>query len=86
MYLHDMLCGSLGVIKFDIELVVMYLFENIHLLLILKYFVHYLGLPLIGILARDILWLSYFKKVIMFLSHISHYQFSTVSAWGQATV
>jgi len=43
MCLHDMLCGSLGVIKFVIELVVMYTFENIHVLLILKCFVHYFG-------------------------------------------
>ena len=55
MCLHDMLCGSLGVIKLDVELVVMYFFENIHLLLILKFIVHYLGLPLIAILACDML-------------------------------
>jgi len=35
MCLHDMLCGSLGVIKFDIELIVAYFFENL-LVLILK--------------------------------------------------
>ena len=54
MCLHDVLCGSLEVIKFDIELVVMY-FENVHLLVILEYVVYYLGLPLITILACDML-------------------------------
>jgi len=34
MYLHDMLSGSLGVIKFKVELVVMYFFENIHFFVI----------------------------------------------------
>jgi len=29
MCLHDMLCGSLEVIKFDIELVVLYFFESL---------------------------------------------------------
>ena len=36
LFLHDMLCGSLGVIKFDIELVAIYSIENIHLLLNFK--------------------------------------------------
>ena len=49
MCLHDMVCGSLGVIKFDIKLVVSYFFKNL-LLLILKRIKRYLGLPLIGIL------------------------------------
>jgi len=53
--LHDMLCGFLGVIKFNIELIVPYFFENIHLPLIPKYFANYLELLLIGILARDML-------------------------------
>ena len=60
MYLHDVFCGSLGVIKFDIELVDLYFFENL-LLLFLKSFVHYLGLPLIVILACDMPWFAYFK-------------------------
>ena len=68
--LHDMLYGSLGVIKFDIELVVLYFFENLVLLLILKYFAHYLRLSLISILVCDMLWLVYLKEVVMFLSHI----------------
>jgi len=42
-----MLYGSLGVIKFDIELVVLYFFENLLFLLILKCLLRYLGLPLI---------------------------------------
>ena len=54
MCLHDVHCGSLGVIKFDIEFVVSYLFENLSLL-ILKCFTCYLGLPLIAILAYDML-------------------------------
>ena len=64
--LHDVLCGSLGVIKFDIELVISYVFENIHLLPILNYFVHCLGLPLIVVLAYDMLWLAYFRDVVKF--------------------
>jgi len=43
MRLHDMHYGSLGVIKFDMELVVFCFFENLLLLLILKCFVHYFG-------------------------------------------
>ena len=66
MRLHDMLCGSLGVIKFDIENVVLYFFEKVLLHLILKCFVHYLGLPLIDILAYDMLWLAYFRDVVKF--------------------
>ena len=54
MCLHDILCGSFVVIKFDIELVVLYFFENLPLL-ILKCFAHYLGLLLIDILACDML-------------------------------
>jgi len=63
MCLCDMLCSSLGVIKFDIELVELYFFENLLFLLILKCFVNYLGLPLIVILACDMLWFAYFKEV-----------------------
>jgi len=66
MCLHDILYGSLEVIKFDIELVVIYFFENIHLLLFLKCFVHYLGLSLIDILACAILGLAYFEEVVIF--------------------
>ena len=62
--LHDMLCGSLGVIKFDVKLVVLYFFENLLFLLILKCFMHYLGLPLSAILARDMLWFAYIKEVV----------------------
>ena len=51
MCLHDLLCGSLGVIKFEIELVVSYVFENIHLVLLLNCLARYLGLSLIGIHA-----------------------------------
>jgi len=54
MCLDDILCGSLGVIKFEIGLVVLYFFEYL-LLLILKCFVHYLGLLLIDIYACDML-------------------------------
>jgi len=50
-----MLCGSLGVIKFDTELVVSYFFENLILLLILEYFARYLGLSLIVTIACDML-------------------------------
>jgi len=60
MCLHDMLCGSLGVIKFDIELVILYFFKNLLILLILKWIVYYLGWPLIDILTCDVLWLAYF--------------------------
>jgi len=63
-----MLCGSLEVIKFDIELMVLYFFENLLFLLILKCFVRYLGLLLIAILACDMLWLAYFKEVSCFES------------------
>ena len=55
MCLHDTLCGSAGVIKFDILLVVVYFFENVYLLLILNCLACYLGLPLITILAYDML-------------------------------
>jgi len=55
MCLHNMLCGSLGVINFDVELGVLYLFENLLILLILKCIAHYLVLPLIAIVACDIL-------------------------------
>ena len=54
MCLHDILYGSLEVIKFDIELMIMYFFKNL-LLLILTCFAHYLGLLLIDILACDML-------------------------------
>ena len=65
MCLHDMLCGSLLVINFDFEHMVMYFFENIHLVPpILKCLVHYLGVPLIVIHACDILWFAYFKKFV----------------------
>ena len=46
-----------GLSNFDVEFVVMYFFENIHLLLILKCIVHYLVWPLIAIFAYDMLWL-----------------------------
>ena len=52
MCLYDMLCGSLGVIKFDIKLVVLYFFENLFLL-IFQCFAYYLRLVLIVILACD---------------------------------
>ena len=55
MCLCDVVYGSLGVIKFDIELVVVSFFENFHLPVILKCIVHYLGLLLIDILASDAL-------------------------------
>ena len=58
MCLYNMLCGSFKVIKFDIELVVLYFFENLLFLLILKCFVHYLGLSLIVILACDMKWFA----------------------------
>jgi len=51
--LHDMLHGSLGVIKFDTWLVVIYFFENNDLLLILKCIVHYLGFQLTNIFTCD---------------------------------
>jgi len=47
MCLHDMLCGSLGVIKFDIKLVILYFFQNLLILLILKWLAYYSELPLI---------------------------------------
>jgi len=70
MCLHDMLCGSLGVIKFNIELVVSSFFENLLILflLVLKCIAHYLGLALIVILACDMLWFAYFKEVAVCLS------------------
>ena len=76
MCLHDMLCSSLGVIKFDIELVILYFFENLLFFLILKCFVHYLGLSLIVILACDMLWFAYFKEVVPF--HLPWLIFSSV--------
>jgi len=86
--LHDMLCGSLGMVKFEIALVVLYFFKNVLFLLTLKCFVHYLGLPLIVILACGMLWLAYFREVVMCFSHIyiSYYRFSLVFNWGQATI
>jgi len=51
MCLCDVLCGSLGVIKFDIWLVASHFFKNIHLLLIFKCIVHYLVLSLILLLV-----------------------------------
>ena len=66
MCLHDVLCGSLGVIKFDIELVMSYFFKNLLFLLILKCFMCHLGLLLIVILANDMIWLADFKDVVMF--------------------
>ena len=76
MCLHDMLCGSLGVIKFDSELVVLYFFENLLFLLILKCFVHYLVLLLTIILACDMLWFAYFKEVVPL--HLPWLVFSSV--------
>ena len=55
-----------GVIKFNIRSVVLYFFETLLLLLILKWLACYLRLPLIGILACDMLWLAYFKEVVIF--------------------
>jgi len=55
MCLCDVVYGSLGVIKFDIELVVVSFFENFHLPVILKCIVHYLGLSLIDIPPSDVL-------------------------------
>jgi len=55
-------------IKFDIKLVVLYFFENLLLILILKCFARYLGLPLLTILACEMLWFAYFKEVVMCLS------------------
>ena len=66
MYLHDMLCGSSGVMKFDVKLVVLYFFESLLFLLILKCLSRYFGLPLIGIFAFDTLWLAYVKEAVMF--------------------
>ena len=66
MCLHHMLCGSLGVIKFDIKLVVLYVFKNLPLLLIWKCLARHLGLPLIAILACDMLWLAHFKDMVLF--------------------
>jgi len=66
MCLHDMLCGALGVIEFDIELVVTCFLENLPLLLLMKCLSHYLEWPLTTILACDMLWLAYFKEVVMF--------------------
>jgi len=54
MWLHDVFYGSLGLIKFDIKLVVSYFFKNL-LFLILKCHTCYLGLPLIAILACNAL-------------------------------
>jgi len=52
-----MMCSVVlfGVIKFDGKLMVIYYFRNIHLLLISKCLLHYLGLSLIDILACDVL-------------------------------
>ena len=65
MCLYDMLCSSLGMIKFDIASMVSYLFENIHFLLILKYLVHYLRLPLIAIFAYDLLKIVLPKEIVL---------------------
>jgi len=87
IYLHDVLYGSLGVIKFDIELVVPYFFEN-QLLLILKCLACYLGLPLIAIVACDMWWLAYFEEVVMYLSLgcTSPCWIYLGFAWGQTKV
>ena len=42
-------------IKFDIGFIAPYILQNIHLLLIMKSVVHYLGLPLIAIFSCDML-------------------------------
>lgn len=55
MCLRNVLCGSLGMIKFDFELVVSYFFDNLLLFLILKCFLLYLAMPLIVTLACDML-------------------------------
>jgi len=52
---------------------------NIHLLLILKCFARYLGLPLIAILTCDMLWFTYFKEVITVLSPKMHFPLSVLS-------
>ena len=64
--LRDVFWGFLGLIKFDIKLVVSYFFENLLLLLILKCLACYLGLPLITILAWDMLCLGHFEEVVLF--------------------
>jgi len=53
MCLHHVFCGSLGPTKFDIGFPVLDIFENIHLLLILKCHLHYLGLSFIANFACD---------------------------------
>ena len=65
MCLHDMLYGSLGVIKFDIKLVVMYFFENLLFLLILNCIALF-GVAVIATLIYDMLSLAYFKEVVLF--------------------
>ena len=82
MCLHDMLCGSLGVIKFDVEFVVSYFLQNILPILILKRFARDLRLSLIGILAYDMQKLAYFKEVSTVLSPKKHFpcSFSIVFA------
>jgi len=66
MCLHDVLRGSLGLIKFDIELEVSYFLKNFHLVLMLKCLTCYLGLPLIAILACDMLSIACFEEVVLF--------------------
>jgi len=55
MCLRDVLCGSLGVMKFDIEFMVLYFFDEKLLLLILICFACDLELPLIVVFACDVL-------------------------------
>jgi len=52
MYLHDMLCGFLWVINFDVRFVVSYFFKTIHILLICA---NCSGLTLIDIIACYVL-------------------------------
>ena len=79
MCLRDMLCNSLGGIKFDIELVVLSYFENM-VLVILEWLARYLGLPLITIVACDMLCFAYSEEVINHFEFYMHFLLSVLSS------
>jgi len=61
MYLCTLLCGSLGVVKFDIEFMDPCFLGNIPVLPILKCLMQYLGLLLIDVLTYVVLFFFFFK-------------------------
>ena len=62
---HTLVCSSLGLVKFDIDLYGPTLLQKHLSSSNLKCCVHYLGLPLLAIFACNILNVVWLKEVVM---------------------